>query len=375
MSRNITIQEGNRGRNFTARKLRTALQGGGTCLWVPEAELVMDELSTSKNGIFTAAKRKLFGFNSVHVYVSTIPGDEPVDDDSDEDEEDDDVEYPEDDEENEEPDDDEYIDDDYTPEDEDFVIGEEDGEDVIIEVDEDGNLIEEYLPEYIVVTVPPQKVDYMDGDSINKTGMVVVPYTKDGEVWTSNKYPLGHIPIRELVLEPATASGDFADAYLDGDPAYEEPDGQGGKEYRSNTIVSDAGRGTPTWSGSVGGGNATVEYRAPYWWITFSYGGLSEGPFIYYQGDICFYSILRADGSSEFHQSTVSSPTYGNVLILSAEETEEEIDVVIVPEDEKQTVTETITVQWERPGDGKILTDTFDITVTKWQGTGPSGKF
>lgn len=36
MSKNIVIQEGGVGRQFTADKLRTALVGSGSCTWVPE---------------------------------------------------------------------------------------------------------------------------------------------------------------------------------------------------------------------------------------------------------------------------------------------------------------------------------------------------
>lgn len=36
MSKNIVIKEGATARNFTAAKLRTNVQDGGLCLWVPK---------------------------------------------------------------------------------------------------------------------------------------------------------------------------------------------------------------------------------------------------------------------------------------------------------------------------------------------------
>lgn len=56
MSKNISIKEGGVSRTFTANKLRTNLQGGGTCDWVPKDDVdeyvELEELSVTENGIY-----------------------------------------------------------------------------------------------------------------------------------------------------------------------------------------------------------------------------------------------------------------------------------------------------------------------------------
>ena len=57
MSKKIVIQEGGVGRQFTADKLKTALVGGGSCLWVPEDETTLGTKIITENGTFHRAAR------------------------------------------------------------------------------------------------------------------------------------------------------------------------------------------------------------------------------------------------------------------------------------------------------------------------------
>lgn len=67
MSKNIVIAEGRRGRRFGAvKKLRTKLQGGGDCLWVPEDDVQLESLYAYENGVYRPEK---YGFDSASVSV------------------------------------------------------------------------------------------------------------------------------------------------------------------------------------------------------------------------------------------------------------------------------------------------------------------
>lgn len=56
-------------------------------------------------------------------------------------------------------------------------------------------------PAYIKITTPPTKTDYVAGEEIDYTGMVVKAYDKSGNIWTGDgDYPGGVIPLFELTL-------------------------------------------------------------------------------------------------------------------------------------------------------------------------------
>lgn len=73
MAKNITIAEGGVSRNFTAKKLKTNLQGGGNCTWVPEDEAAdyctFKELKVTANGTYKASDKNCDGFDKVKVEV------------------------------------------------------------------------------------------------------------------------------------------------------------------------------------------------------------------------------------------------------------------------------------------------------------------
>lgn len=73
MAKNITIAEGGVSRNFTAKKLKTNLQGGGNCTWIPEDEAAdyctFKELKVTANGTYKASDKNCDGFDKVKVEV------------------------------------------------------------------------------------------------------------------------------------------------------------------------------------------------------------------------------------------------------------------------------------------------------------------
>ncbi len=74
MSKNIVIAEGGVGTNFTAKKLKTNLQGGGNCTWIPEDEAAdyctFKELKVTANGTYKASDKNCDGFDKVKVEIS-----------------------------------------------------------------------------------------------------------------------------------------------------------------------------------------------------------------------------------------------------------------------------------------------------------------
>lgn len=67
MSKNIYITEGRKGRRFgSVKKLKTELQGGGSCLWVPEDDVQLEPLFATENGVYTPDE---YGFSDASISV------------------------------------------------------------------------------------------------------------------------------------------------------------------------------------------------------------------------------------------------------------------------------------------------------------------
>lgn len=52
MSKSITIKEGGQDRTLTVDKLRTALSGGGSCLWIPEDSAKLGKKTVNVNDMY-----------------------------------------------------------------------------------------------------------------------------------------------------------------------------------------------------------------------------------------------------------------------------------------------------------------------------------
>ena len=63
------------------------------------------------------------------------------------------------------------------------------------------------LPDEIRIITPPTKSEYSAGEKIDLTGAVVGAYKNDS-IWTSTKYPNGHIPLAELIVDPIVITED-----------------------------------------------------------------------------------------------------------------------------------------------------------------------
>lgn len=157
MSKNITIQEGGTGKSMTVDKLKTALNSGGTCLWVPEDEVQLTTKHITEDGTYKASDDGYYGYSEV-----TVSG-----------------------------------------------IGVATGKDsngdaaVVYTDPETGNLVEEKLPESIEVVTPPTNPYgiYANGQTITKDGMVVKAYTAGGVEYCI-------VPNEEVTISPTTAAYD-----------------------------------------------------------------------------------------------------------------------------------------------------------------------
>ena len=95
--------------------------------------------------------------------------------------------------------------------------------DTMVGYDECGNPVTPYvdpitgkleiaqLPDHINVTTPPAKTDYIPGDKIDYSGIVVTAYKKDGTIWDNPNYPNGVIPFNELIFPKEKLDGAMND--------------------------------------------------------------------------------------------------------------------------------------------------------------------
>lgn len=161
MSKDVIIQEGGVGKTITADKLRTAVVGGGDCLWVPEDETLLTTKTISENGTYRASDDGYYGYSEVTVNgIGTATGTGP------------------------------------------------DGEDHAYTEDGQGGVTDNILPHSISVVTPPTRTRYYDSNTIDFSGMVVKAYLRSGELWTDETHPDGVIPISELTLPITTAHAD-----------------------------------------------------------------------------------------------------------------------------------------------------------------------
>lgn len=164
MGEAVKIKEGGVDRSQNQiNKLKTNMQGGGVCYWLPETELQTDDKRVTQNGNYTAEHEGYYGYNEI---IVSIPGTGDMNGKG------------------------------------------ADGNDYSITVDDNGYIVETKIPSAIQITTPPVKVIYNDGETIDYTGMVVKLYDGEGNLFTDSRYPDGIIPATELLLPENTAHYD-----------------------------------------------------------------------------------------------------------------------------------------------------------------------
>lgn len=329
MSKNITIQEGGIAKQLTVDKLKTSLVGGGSCIWVSEDAAQLTTKSITRDGTYKASDDGYYGYSEVTVSsIGTVTGKDP----------------------------------------------DGSGDEATAYVDpETGEIVVEKIPSSIEVITPPTNPygTYVDGQTITKDGMVVKGYTESGDEW-------GTVPNGEITLNPTTAVYD------------QSKDRPGGKEVVDTPLdIGSAsifvGSGVPYiyYTPTSGPSGSTSPYIFGYpdgvvftldawhvsdssigYYMIVASGSLSQytSNSYTYNGETVYYDVA----DTAFNQQNISVDGTNASLSGYDKAKAKEIawSMVYGTIQEKPAGSpQTITVSWPRPGDGSVLTNTFEINV------------
>lgn len=337
MSKNITVQEGGIAKQLTADKLRTNLVGGGTCLWVPENEIILGTKSITNNGSYSASADGLTGFSQVNVNVQgdSVTGRDPVT-----------------------------------------------GQEKTVTVDpETGDLVETVVPSEIRVIAPPTNPygTYIDGQTITKDGMVVKAYDANGDEMQT-------VPIGELSIAPTIAVYDASKDRPGGKKVIDTPldigsasiyIGSGIPLVYYTPLSGPAGSASPFPFGYPN----SVVYTLDAWKISNAsigyymiaasntYSAYVDDTSYTYNGKTVYYKVYNS------YMSTQNSSVDGTNAPLAGYDQSKAANMawsMIFGEIDEMPAgsPQTINVSWPRPGDGKLLEATFDINVGPRAGQG-----
>lgn len=385
----IVMYEGGQEHVFTAAKLRTPLQSGGTCDWVPEDETDLVTKYVSENGTYNASSDNAYGYSQFSVNVkggngssnnsgkpagsdvtTTKPGG-GLDLDG------------------------------ITPPggSGSSVVGTdpETGNDVAVGVDSNGNLVQTPVPSAIQIITPPTKTAYTYQETMDYTGIVVAAKKKDGTTFTDARYTNGHIPMQELIFPVETApaaSGSRGKADSETSTVFAQPIAVGLTGYEVNytdhptmtgvevRVTSDSGyvchsyilNGTLTFLCASKTSSTVGVYNV----LKYKDGTSEEARPNYYRGTSVTYK-----GKTFYYQKEISSfdigergTPVGTPETISSAPTVADAYVMLFGDDEGGTAT--IPVKWTNPYTGATQQDTFEITSTPADGdahtsTGSSG--
>lgn len=323
MSKNITIQEGGVAKQLTVDKLKTNLVSSGTCLWVPEDEVQLTTKTITENGTYRAADDGYYGYSEVIVSgQGTATGTDG------------------------------------------------DGDEAVAHTDPGtGELVIDKVPSSIRVITPPTNPYgiYQDGQAISTDGMVVKAYLETGGEY-------GTVPNGEITLNPSTA-------------AYDASTDHGGYEGGGLVVSSYIGklqvryrdqRPFTVFIGDIGVEEGPLD---PNRFIVFSsatslvgrelcltqYNGAAYG--MTPDGNSMQLNVMQYNGGTTFGVSDSfaeigAAQRYDGLLsaggVSSVDPTGKDIEGLTPMQ---RGSTQTITVSWPRPLDGKVLETTFEILV------------
>ena len=332
-----SIKEGNKSRNFSAAMLKTNLQGGGTCLWIPRMDVELKSKYITKSGTYAAEADDCYGFDQV-----TVSG---VD-----------VE----------------------------ITQDDDGDDVA-EITDGGTTTEQKLPSSIVVDVPPTKTVYSDGQAIDYTGMVVKAYTRSGQLWTDASHPNGIIPISELTLPVTIAHADQgggASSDLD-TGSFSQPIPLSGAATFAYSVTDGTVRHTYTWTpinGAVMVIRQNTERRSIFLWASETQGDVGQERHVYINEQTGEQYTYYSRDSTNLSYTANGKIVY--YIRLTAGHVMSGKDILVNPvitgygDDahdgpaawtavygEISGGTQAVPVQWNRPYDSELLETSFSITV------------
>lgn len=312
-------------------KIQTPLADGGSCFWVPVPDFKLETKEITKDGVYFPEDDNCTGYSEVTVSAKQkkIKGKKKK--------------------------------------------GNKDVP-IIVEVDDDGNLIETELPAYIKIEVLPDKLEYHDGEAIMTNGMLVKAYYADDSEW-------GIVPNNEISLDPTHATysggggGGGKSSPLDTSPQVQPLPVNSYFRVGNRSTVEAAG-----YDYDIDGGNTFAWYHSEYgrMWIgviiasdnpntlcfrhEYRYGNLHstsqvafdatatyDGKTVYYKPIYTWAYIYEGGGVQVGRISDyLGTPNYARTAWT-------------IVYGEASTGSETITVSWTPPDGEEELTDTFDI--------------
>lgn len=327
------IREGGNPKYMGARLLKTNLQGGGTCLWVPEDEANLESKYVDHSGTYTAQADGCYGYSQIN--VSGV----------------------------------------------DVEIKKDDDGDDIVEITDGGETKTQKLPSAIVVTTLPSDTVYNDGDTIDFNGIVVRAYLKSGGVWRDNDHPNGVIPLSELIFpvntadidssERETASSDIVpepfECSSSGNTKYGPKPPEGEEDHEANRYESyDIPDGKLTLSGTIGGKSIQGLYAS-------SSSSSSMQRIVYYPQGGSRSTTHTVNQYYTYNGRTVHYGTWTSEWTYSSWILKEINPDGATSDRERRAWTmiygyidpagQRIPVQWNRPIDNKTLETSFKITV------------
>lgn len=330
--------EGGRACTMSAHHLETPQDGGGTVQWVPEAEVALGTKSVNvDNRIYKASDDGKYGYSEFTVSGISIT---------------------------------------------------KDGDTI---THTDGTGTKTYtLPHHIRVEHPPLKIAYVDGETIDFSGMLVKAYNEDDSVWTNENYPGGAIPLGELTFPETVAditkAGDsYASAgsmvlqFPDNDPIWITMNVHGRQEWPSPNYPTRGYIKNIIGSGIYG--VVVEESEASHQLYLYSRTLFAVGSFwgdftldtppatveaaLYHDDIVGDYYFLRTGSAGEMPPGPINHfPMNG----YSTHDFALQIFGGIVTPG--ATGIQPIPVQWARPWDAEILEDSFDIHVSPNPGFG-----
>lgn len=326
MSKNITIQEGGVAKQLTVDKLKTNLVSGGTCLWVPEDEVQLTTKYITENGTYSASSDGYYGYSQVTVSgIGTTSGKDP----------------------------------------------DGSGDEAVAQPDpETGEIEITKVPSSIRVITPPTNPYgiYQDGQAISTNGMVVKAYLESGGEY-------GTVPNNEITLNPSTATYDAStdhggyegdglvvSSYI-GKLVTRERNGRPMVEFIGDINGTDINRFVVFSSNTslVGRELCLTQYNGAAYGMTPDGGSL--------QLNVQQYNSGATFGVSNSFEKINAAQRYDGLLsaggVSSVDPTGRNIEGLTPMQ---RGSTQTITVLWPRPGDGKVLETTFEILVAPGYG-------
>lgn len=320
------IKEVDTNKNLTCQMFEVRKQGGGTEYLVRKSDVTLGTKSVTQNGTYTAASDGKYGFSQFSVNVaggsgsadshgkptgtiapggagSAVVGTDP-----------------------------------------------ETGNDAVVGVDEDGQLVKTPLPSSIVLVTPPTKNSYTDGESIDLTGAVVIAKNADGTTWTNADYPNGHVSCSP---EPSIASYSAKDNYIYGDANIKMLDTFITHDNLGREVIYDFGY--PIFVAYKGDRSGVNFYSFEKITDTFPaiYAKVicSDGTVIYSSNDFSYYDFQVDDYNASVSSYPSGYSSLGNYLSNASGSFD------------GGPGTEVINLKWARPGDGKVLSTTMEINV------------